>query len=306
MLLKESARIFCPVPGTCSPASCVTSCSCIRPHPRPRAPRGRHTGEPKRDILSSKWNYSSARCYAFVSGRPPNKRSSSAAADYTWPASLHPTPYEILAHPRSARYDKTLFYELVKIYHPDRSPTAAHSSIPHSIRLERYRLVVAANEILSDKAKRRAYDLYGAGWDGNRTMQSFSREAERAWRNEPGNASRNATWEDWERWRRERNGEKHPQATVFMSNELFVFVLCSFLVLGSFAQARRASANTLNIVDMRDQKHAAISDHMRLRQNEQAPLNRHERVESFLRQRDSWNLVSSRGHHRPEPPSRGN
>ncbi|KAH8159097.1 hypothetical protein CIB48_g9157 [Xylaria polymorpha] len=256
-------------------------------------------------MLSSKWNYSLARCYASVSSPPPNKRSSSAAADYTWPTSLHPTPYEILAHPRGARYDKTLFYELVKIYHPDRSQTVTHSSIPHSTRLERYRLVVAANEILSDKAKRRAYDLCGAGWDGNRMVQSFSREADRAWRNKPGNASRNATWEDWERWRRERNGEKPPQTPLFMANELFVFVLCSFVVLGSFAQARRASTNTLNVVEMRDQKHAAISNHMRLRQNEQAPLNRRERVESFIRQRDSWNLVSSRGH-RPEPPSQGN
>ncbi|KAI8946054.1 hypothetical protein F4801DRAFT_593671 [Xylaria longipes] len=233
---------------------------------------------------------------------PPNKRSSSATAGYTWPTSLYPTPYEVLAHPRDARYDKALFYELVKIYHPDRIQTAAHSSIPHSIRLERYRLVVAANEILSDSAKRRAYDLYGAGWNGNRTLQSLYREADRSWRNEPGNASRNATWEDWERWRHERDGEKQPQTPVFMSNELFVIVLCSFVVVGSFAQARRASASTLNVVEMRDQQHAAISNDMRLRQNEQAPLNRHERVESFLRQRDSWNLVSSRDRG-PESPS---
>ncbi|KAI0486692.1 hypothetical protein F4859DRAFT_310245 [Xylaria cf. heliscus] len=305
MLLKEPARILSscanlPVPSTCSPTSCITSCSCTSP--RPRVHHGRQASSPKRGILSSTVNRCSARCYASVSGPRPNKRSSSAAAGYTWPTSLHPTPYEILAHPRDARYDKALFYELVKIYHPDRSQMVAHSFIPHSTRLERYRLVVAANEILSDSAKRRAYDLYGAGWDGNRTLQSLYREADQSWRNKPGNASRNATWEDWERWRHERDGVKQPQTPIFMSNELFVIVLCSVVVVGSFAQARRANASALNVVEMRDRRHAIISDDMRRRENEQAPLNRHERVEGFLRHRDSWNLVPRRDHG-PESPS---
>ncbi|KAI1363646.1 hypothetical protein F5Y08DRAFT_329237 [Xylaria arbuscula] len=203
---------------------------------------------------------------------------------YTWPTSVSPTPYEILAHTKDARYNKALFYQLVKIYHPDRHHHSADSSIPHSVRLERYRLVVAANEILSDGTKRRAYDLYGAGWNGNRTLQNIYREADRSWRNRPGNASRNATWEDWERWRHERNGEKPPQNQVFMSNELFVVVLCSFVLFGSFVQGRRANNHTSNIVELRKQKHAAISGDMKRRHDEQAPLNRHERVENFLRQ----------------------
>ncbi|TGJ83796.1 hypothetical protein E0Z10_g4947 [Xylaria hypoxylon] len=246
-------------------------------------------------VLSSYSNYP-------VPGVPPRKRRSNAAAGYAWPASLYPTPYEILAQPRHGRYNKALFYELVKIYHPDRNHTAADSSISHSVQLERYRLVVAANEILSDDAKRRAYDLYGAGWRGNRTLQSLYREADRSWRNEPGNASRNATWEDWERWRRERNGEKQPQTPVFMTNELFVIMLCSFVVAGSFAQVRRASSTTSNVVEMRDQKHAAISDDIRRQQDKKAPLGRHERVESFLRQRDSWNLASSVDRNSESPP----
>jgi curved DNA-binding protein CbpA len=213
--------------------------------------------------------------------------------NHTWPSSPNPTPYEIFSHPRDAKYNKALFYELVKIYHPDRHRTTTDSPISHAVRLERYRLVVAANEILSSPNKRRAYDLHGAGWDGNSTLQSLYQEADRSWRNEPGNASRNATWEDWERWHRERNGDKQPQTRVFMSNELFVVVLCSFVVLGSLTQARRANTATMNIVEMRDQKHAAISGDLKRRQDEKAPLNRHERVESFLRQRDSWNLVSS-------------
>lgn len=249
----------------------------------------------------SKCNHYYARCYASVSSPSP-KQPSSAATEHTWPTSLHPTPYEVLAHSRDARYNKALFYELVKIYHPDRNLTTVGSSIPHSVRLERYRLVVAANEILSDDAKRRAYDLYGAGWNGNRTLQSLYREADRSWRNEPGNPSRNATWEDWEKWRRERDGQGPPQTSVFMSNELFVTVLCFFVVLGSFAQARRASTSTLNVVDMHDQKHAAISDNMRRRHDQQASLSRDERIQSFLRQRDRWNLVSSKDSSAESPP----
>ncbi|KAI0200672.1 hypothetical protein F4808DRAFT_147891 [Astrocystis sublimbata] len=302
MAFKESARILSLRPSL-APPCCITSCSCIGPQP-PRAHHGRDTWSPKRDALSSEQKHSSVRCYASVSGPPHGQPSSSfsAAGRYTWPTSPHPTPYEVLAHPRGTRYNKALFYELVKIYHPDKAVSDADSSISSAVRLDRYRMVVAANEILSDAAKRRAYDLYGTGWNGNRTLQSVYREADRSWRNEPGNASRNATWEDWERWRHERNGEKPPPTTVFMSNELFAIVLCSFVILGSLTQARRAKTTTMDVVEMRDQKHAAISDGMVRRQNEQAPLGKHERVENFLRRRDSWDAVSS-STQSPQPPS---
>ncbi|KAI1427609.1 hypothetical protein F5Y12DRAFT_142374 [Xylaria sp. FL1777] len=318
MLPKESIRILSShsnlhVHAVYSPVSCVTSSSsslsslsspCSGNTQRPRAHYGQYTGLPRQDAkyaVGLEWNHLSARSYASASG-PPHNRPSGIPTGYTWPASLHPTPYEILAQPKDARYNKALFYQLVKVYHPDRNHTAADSSIPHSVRLERYRLVVAANEILSDDAKRRAYDLYGAGWHGNRTMQSLYREADRSWRNEPGNASRNATWEDWERWRHERSGGKRAQTPVFMSNELFVIVLCSFVVAGSFAQARRANTHSLKIVELRDQNQAAISDGMRRQRDEQAPLNRHERVEMFLRQRESWNLASSVDRSSESPP----
>ncbi|KAI1171546.1 hypothetical protein F4777DRAFT_591155 [Nemania sp. FL0916] len=228
--------------------------------------------------------------------------TTSAAANYTWPASRHPTPYEVLAHPKHARYNKALFYELVKIYHPDRNQMAGGSPVPHSVRLERYRLVVAANQILSDDAKRRAYDLCGAGWDGSPSMQNLHRESDRSWRNAPGNPSKNATWEDWESWRREKNSETPPQTPVYMSNELFVFVLCSFAIVGGLAHVRHARADGLNVVNMRDQKHAAITDEMRRRENEVALLSRHDRVENFLRQRDGWIIASSKtGNIKPTP-----
>ncbi|KAI1258733.1 hypothetical protein F5Y18DRAFT_326808 [Xylariaceae sp. FL1019] len=289
MILRTPALVFsCPhlIP---SPTSCITSSSCGWQRPR----NCNNHSECVSCQPSSRPRVSRhARSYASVSDSR-KEHDFSARDDHQWPSGPHPTPYEIFAQPRHARYNKVIYYELVKIYHPDRAHVSVNSSVSPAVRLERYRMIVAANEILSDPVKRKAYDLYGAGWDSNRSMQSLYREADKRWRNEPGNPSMNATWEDWDRWYREKNGEKPPQTPMYMSNELFVVVLCAFVVAGSMAQARRANSNSMSIVEMREQSSMAISGDMSKRRNEQALLSRHERVESFLRQRDGWNVASS-------------
>lgn len=221
-----------------------------------------------------------------------SSRSHSSLLPSKWPTGTKPTPYQIFDQKVTTPYSKARFYELVKIYHPDRHRQIPGDTLTEEVRLERYRLVVAANEILSDPAKRRSYDLYGAGWGLLRTMDNSAYQAaDRGWRNEPGNPSMNATWEDWERWYGERSGEpRQKQQTVFMSNELFVVVLCVFVIAGSMTQARRATTTTMNVVEMRDQRHEAISHEMATRRTQYGGMNRHERVESFLRQRDAWTL----------------
>ncbi|KAI1803242.1 hypothetical protein F4811DRAFT_355563 [Daldinia bambusicola] len=231
------------------------------------------------------------RSYASVSNGP--EKPSSASNEHAWPNSPQPTPYEIFDQHKSAPYSKAKFYELVKIYHPDRHHHVSPHRLSHSTRLERYRLVVAANQILSDPSKRRAYDLYGTGWGGIRSVENVYRAADRSWRDVPGNPSMNATWEDWERWYNERDGKKEKQQPVYMSNQLFVGVLCMFVVVGSMGQARRANSNTTNFVEMREQSHASISHDMRLRQVQQASLDRHERIEHFLRQREEWAFAAT-------------
>ncbi|KAI1407956.1 hypothetical protein F5Y13DRAFT_173523 [Hypoxylon sp. FL1857] len=232
------------------------------------------------------------RSYATVSDGP-KKSAASSDKPHAWPSSPHPTPYEIFDQNKSAPYSKTKFYELVKIYHPDRHRHVHGHSLSHTARLERYRLVVAANQILSDPTKRRAYDLYGAGWGGVRSMDNIYRAADRSWRETPGNPSMNATWEDWERWYNERDGKKEEQRPVYMSNQLFAGVLCVFVAIGGIGQARRAGTNTVNLVEMKDQHHAAISENMNKRRTEKAFLNRQERVETFLRDREGWAVASS-------------
>ena len=48
------------------------------------------------------------------------------AGDERWPTALNPTPYDIFGHPKDAPYSKHRFYELVKLYHPDRHSHTAH------------------------------------------------------------------------------------------------------------------------------------------------------------------------------------
>ncbi|KAI2616756.1 hypothetical protein GGR54DRAFT_608796 [Hypoxylon sp. NC1633] len=282
MIFRKSTVLLCSSPNLhtffSSPHPCCITSSC---NSSPRWPQCRD-----HDRL-----FPRQQCYATVANDP--KKSNTSSDEHSWPTSSNPTPYEILDQRKTAPYSKARYYELVKIYHPDRHQHATSNPLSHSAQLERYRLIVAANQILSDPTKRRAYDLYGAGWGGHQSIDSIHRAADRSWRDVPGNPSMNATWEDWERWYHERDGGKRePQQPVYMSNQLFAGVLCFFVIVGSFGQARRASSKTMTLVDMREQKHVAISEDMKKQQNEQAVLDRRERIERFLRQREGWAYAS--------------
>lgn len=134
----------------------------------------------------------------------PPTRSYATASDASghqdsWPKSPSFTPYEVFDIPRNAAYTKTRYYDLVKLYHPDR-----HSGgITHEVRLQRYKIVVAAHEILSDPVKRAAYDKFGTGWSyasrPDPTAGPFGPDV---------NIYENATWEDWERWNNRHNGKQ--------------------------------------------------------------------------------------------------
>ncbi|KAL4810281.1 hypothetical protein BDV18DRAFT_130678 [Aspergillus unguis] len=144
---------------------------------------------------------------------------------FSWPSSSTFTPYDIIGVPRGAPYSKHRFYELVKIYHPDR-PCNGHplcKDITPEVRLQRYRIVVTAHEILSDPRRRAAYDSTGQGWAFNpvgrhrRTAPAGSAEYDPIFAN--------ATWEDWERWY-SRNGRR--QETVVDQRTFVTFVVLLF------------------------------------------------------------------------------
>ncbi|KAL2412539.1 hypothetical protein ABEF91_000558 [Exophiala dermatitidis] len=158
-----------------------------------------------------------------------------------------PSPYEIFDLAKNAVYHKRKFYELAKIYHPD---TNVCEGISHRERLERYRLVVQAHEILSDPAKRRAYDASGAGWgstrvaNANRRSRGFSNGHGKNYGFGPDDDSsifRNATWEDWERWyRRHDNPNKQAYSGTYVHQNTFASIVILLAVISGVFQATRA------------------------------------------------------------------
>lgn len=224
-------------------------------------------------------------------------------AHHTWPASPNPTPYEIFGQHKTAAYQKKRFYALAKQYHPDMhhcAPEHLRGLSPEE-RTERYRLIVAANEILSHASKRRMYDLNGAGWEVKSKVQTPTRGYDPLWRQRQGSAAYNATWEDWERWRQENGGgasgdnASAKQSEQFMSNGGFAVVVLVMVFLGGYGQMTRASSNGASILAMRDENDAAISSQLQSQQAAIAPLSREGRVDSFLERREGWSTYETSG-----------
>ena len=164
-----------------------------------------------------------------------------------------PTPYEIFDISKSATYTKHKYYELVKMYHPDASQHhPALASLQPLERLERYRMVVQAHEILSDPTKRQAYDSHGAGWaDQSRTHTRHSRgyysaasgKAYGFGKQYDNTPFGNATWEDWERWYRradESTYKKQAYAGTYVNPNMFATFVILMAVISGIAQATRA------------------------------------------------------------------
>jgi curved DNA-binding protein CbpA len=149
--------------------------------------------------------------------------------DYSWPSTSSLTPYDVLNLPRGAPYSKRHYYDLVKIYHPDR-PLHDHPLFQHltsETRLLRYRIVVDAHELLSDPIKRAAYDQSGAGW--SHMVQKTTTD----WESHGPSIYANATWEDWERWNNRHQG---PQQHV-VDQRTFTRLVILLVLFGGALQA---------------------------------------------------------------------
>lgn len=235
------------------------------------------------------------RCFATVR---PEGLSQDQSDVFPWPKlssrNRVPTPYEILCTEKGAKYTKKRFYELAKIYHPDRVGHANGSSHSSSLsgaeKMERYRLIVTAHEILSDVAKRSAYDASGAGWNGRPEhgipKYNWGQNHETRWSGFDTNDSpfRNATWEDWERWYQR---DKKKQEPVYFSNGGFLVLVIAVVSIGGFGQSVRVG-DYANVFQRRVEKvHDDASKALRLRKQESAGFgNREERLQNFLKSRD--------------------
>lgn len=248
------------------------------------------------------------RRYATAGPSASSLSSSPETPPPSWPSKSHPTPYDIFAMPQNGPYTKKRFYQLVKLYHPDihtntaqsvKSSTSTTSSskggLTPALRLERYHLIVAANDILSDPNKRHLYDTYGLGWSSP-TPNADLRARDRSWRDQPNSPAMNATWEDWERWHAARGDGKQngqhpppppPPGGFYMPNSVFATLVALMCAVGALAQGRRAETAGAHFVDVTAQRHQNVSEEVMRSASASGGMTREERVERFLRDREN-------------------
>lgn len=250
------------------------------------------------------------RCYATGVNLDPDE-------DYTWwPSQPLPTPYQIFRCNQQSPYSKGRYYHLVKLYHPDH---ARHQQlqISEAVRVERFRLIVSANAILSDPAKRASYDRFGLGWnlvttpahncpnprwrterEGHGTPARFD---ENYGKGGPYDPSRNATWEDWEKYYQRKSAaaaaaaargetssdESQYQTPIHTSNRAFITIVVFLASLGGLANLSRANLNGQKFLDEADGRSAQLRTDMRKRREEAVAMgSKDERIRAFLKSRN--------------------
>jgi curved DNA-binding protein CbpA len=288
-MLKKSTIVlssYTSLQGLYTPAPPPTISPCIS---------RRNTAKPKPLIRPPKQQ---CRDYAMIAGGYSRNEHETLPWPEVTSANAIPTPYQIFNQRKGSPYSKRRFYELVKLYHPDRhNIDEVPDGISYATKLERYRLVVAANELLSDPVKREAYDCYGAGWNGqpgvmgprnaSDTAQGWGDYAGRGWGEGRGGPFQNATWEDWEKWY--AHGEKAERSPTYFSNGAFVALIVMFAAVGGVGQATRVGNYSMTSIQQRDALHDEMSKELMRRRKETNSLaNRDERVHAFLKQRDPF------------------
>ncbi|TIA03197.1 hypothetical protein D6C82_02079 [Aureobasidium pullulans] len=248
------------------------------------------------------------RSYATIAGDPmsagspdpSSSHSDPSSNDMPWPKApkghSHPTPYQILSTTEAEPYSKRRFYELVKLYHPDSGACEKHHhhhNVPQTLRLERYRLVVAAHTILSDPDKRKMYDGFGAGWSGVPSTVGGKPGAGApagpfsGWRHHgDSDIWGNATWEDWERFYQRRDGVAH-QTPRYLSNGNFILCVILLAMIGASLNLSRAETEGDKVVAARDLVHDRASKELRRVRQMSENRPKEERIQFFLRQREA-------------------
>ncbi|KAL8693171.1 MAG: hypothetical protein Q9218_001953 [Villophora microphyllina] len=181
--------------------------------------------------------------------------------------------------------------------------------------MKRYRLVVAANDILSDPSRRRAYDQCEAGWSGHPDVGGpvyhWDLRTKTRWTgfHDNGSPANNATWEDWERWY--QRDSKAPQTPVYLSNGGFIFLVAFVTAAGAIGQASRVDEHKNRFDERGELLHRECNKHLQQRKNETRELSdRNQAILRLARAREQSGLflnstmaddrlLDERG---PEPP----
>ncbi|KAF9891075.1 hypothetical protein FE257_005010 [Aspergillus nanangensis] len=219
------------------------------------------------------------RHYATAQGFPDHELS--------WPSASPFTPYDVVKLDRRAPYSQSRFYELVKIYHPDR-PCNEHPvcrDISPQVRLQRYHMVIAAHEILSDPTKRAAYDLSGAGWSLHHPPAPTPTPSwAQTGSSDYGPIFNNATWEDWERWHNRHQGKQQHM----VDNRTFTTFVILLAMLGGVVQVSWFGQLTTSYEDRLREVNEESSRFLKGRRETTANSNvsSEKKVQHFLIRRD--------------------
>ncbi|KAF4463132.1 Heat shock [Fusarium albosuccineum] len=214
-----------------------------------------------------------------------------------WPRTPCPSPHEILGVESGKMYDKENFLRLVKLYHPDlNGENSLTRSLQPAIRLERYRLIVAANELLSDPSKRKMYELYNVGWIFKQTTDEPGMPPSRpVWPTSTPDTSPANTRPDGRSGRYYTTMRQEP---IYMSNGAFAVILLTIAMVGVIAQHERARTSRWQHKQLELALHGSILENLQdliLSSQDKA---KDERVLEFLARRH-LGLVRSDGHYHP-------
>jgi curved DNA-binding protein CbpA len=178
-----------------------------------------------------------------------------------WPSTASPTPHEILGIAPGAPYSKARFNQLVKMYHPDVSSTDPRvNKLPEGVRLERYRLIVAAHSLLGDSHSRRMYESH-EGWFH---AAPFERRS-------------HATQET-----RPSPMRQHP---IYTSNAAFAMLLVALGMLGAALQYRRLAVAGRDIKRLELILQEALQEEMQAWASVLHGQSRDDRILAFLARR---------------------
>ena len=218
-------------------------------------------------------------------------RSSSTSEDLRWPKAHNPTPYEILGLPPSASPTeiKKRYYELARKYHPD---TRTGSSEAEQERLQRFRQIVQANEVLSAARTRRIYDKDGFGW-GNMDMNDIMGDPAHWKGNYEGRFKATRTT-------RARTSEgpfdgffdgNNRAVPYYTSNANFAGGIIVIMVLVAVLQFSHVQRSAERAINERRAVHAEASLNLRDARSNARNTGRRNMIESFQQRRDVKNGI---------------
>jgi curved DNA-binding protein CbpA len=206
--------------------------------------------------------------------------------DIRWPKVPNPTPYEILSLPPTASPTeiKKRYYELARKYHPDSRFGTAEAE---QERLQRFRQVVQANELLSAARTRRIYDKEGSGW-GSMDMNDIMGDPTH-WKGNyegrfhpAGNSRARRPDESFEGF---FNGNNRA-VPYYTSNANFAGGIIVIMVLAAVLQFSHVQKSTQRAVHERMTVHAQASLNLRDARSHARNTGRKDMIESFQQRRD--------------------